>query len=212
MRLAILGSTGGTGRQLVTQALQRGHDVIALARRPDAVERTDPRLEIRQADVRDTGSLTAALAGVDAVISALGVNSVREMMSAVTLYSESGEHLVAAMEAVGARRLLVVTSGGVEHDDPSFGFVYRWLIKPLLLSRAYADMARLEARLAASSLDWTAARPSALTDDPRTGTYRVSPRLAPEGGTQISRADLADFLLNAAEQQAWIRGTPTLAY
>ena len=53
MRIVVLGSTGPTGRQVLNTALQRGHEVVALARRPDALsDVAHGSLEIRQADVR----------------------------------------------------------------------------------------------------------------------------------------------------------------
>jgi putative NADH-flavin reductase len=212
MRLAVVGSTGGTGKQVVQQALGRGHQVVALARRPEALGLSHPALEVRAADARDVGSLRAALQGVEVVVSALGVVRMAEMFREITLYSESGRNLIAAMESEGVRRLVVVTSGGVEPADPSFQWFYRVVLKPVLLARAYADMQRLEALLRGSALEWTVVRPAALTDDALSGQYRVSPRLAPPGGTKISRADLAHFILEAVEGRRWLHGTPTVAY
>lgn len=211
MRVAVIGSTGGTGRKVIEQALERGHDVIALARRPEAIALEHERLEVRRADVRDLGSLEAALAGVDVVVSTFGAAR-SSLFGKITVYSEGANNLVAAMKKVGIERLVVVTSGGVEDDDPSFEWFYARILRPLLLARAYEDMKRLEAIVRESGLEWTLVRPPQLTDAALTGRYRVSPRFAPAGGVQLSRADLAHFLLDEAEHGQWIGGTPTLAY
>ncbi|MEZ4236447.1 MAG: NAD(P)H-binding protein, partial [Myxococcota bacterium] len=188
MRLAVLGSTGGTGKQVVEQALGRGHRVVALARRPEAVTVRHDRLVVRRADVMDPDSLRDALAPLpegplDAVVSGLGVVRFAEMFREITLYSAGGRNLVAAMAAQGLKRVVVVTSGGVEAKDPAFGWFYERVMRPVLLARAYADMRRLEAVMQGSGLDWTVVRPTQLTDEALTGQYRVSPRLSPPGGT-----------------------------
>lgn len=211
MKVAVVGSTGGTGRQVVIQALERGHEVVALARRPDALDLTHDRLDVRAADVGDPASLARAITGSDAVISALGITG-WPGFGEIRLYSEGGANLIAALREAGIERFLAVTSGGVEHDDPSFGLFYKWVLRPVFIQRAYDDMVRFEQLVRDSGLTWTIARPTKLTDDPPTpGGYRVSPRLAPPGGQVIARSDLAGFLLDCLEQGTWVGQTPTLA-
>lgn len=212
MRLVVLGATGGTGAEVVRQGLARGHELVVLARRPEAVAAKHERLRVVRADATDEGALAAGLEGAEVVISALGAPQ-RDMLrpAPITLYTESGRALLAAMAKRGPDRLVAVTSGGVEHEDPSFGWFYRWVLKPLLLERAYRDMRAFEDLVRASGLRWTLARPVQLTDDPATGRFRVSPRFSPPGGSVLRRADLAAFLLDAAEQGTWIHGTPTIA-
>ena len=210
MRVAVVGCTGGTGKELVKQALDAGHEVVALARRPAAVTEEHERLEVRAADVTDAGSVKAALEGCDAVLSGLGITG-WPGFGAISLYSEGGANVVDAMESLGIRRLLAVTSGGVEHDDPSFDFFYKWVLRPLFIQRAYDDMIRMENRIRASGLAWTLVRPTKLTDEPRR-PYRVSPRLAPVNGKEIGRADLAAFMIEDLASGKWVGQTPTLAY
>ncbi|MFI0722309.1 NAD(P)-dependent oxidoreductase [Streptomyces sp. NPDC021224] len=77
MRIAVLGATGRTGRTVVEQALARGHQVVALVRRPEAFTVSDPgaahRVGIRRADVAAPAAFPD-LSDVDVVISALGVS------------------------------------------------------------------------------------------------------------------------------------------
>jgi len=71
-RVLIVGATGGTGRQLVEQALERGHTVTALTRDPSALRVEHPRLTVVRGDVLDYVSVEVAVRGQDAVLSALG--------------------------------------------------------------------------------------------------------------------------------------------
>src|SRR5436853_1152191 len=71
-RILIVGATGGTGRQLVTQALERGYSVTALVRDPSRLQIDHPELTVIQGNVLDEGSLDVAMRGQEAVLSALG--------------------------------------------------------------------------------------------------------------------------------------------
>ncbi len=73
MKVLIFGATGGTGRALVQQALEHGHDVTAFARDPAKVRTKHQNLRIVQGDVTNSGSVEAAIQGQDAVLSALGI-------------------------------------------------------------------------------------------------------------------------------------------
>ena len=74
MQLTILAASGGTGRELTRQALERGHTVTAIARTPGRIDGPDSaRLTRVAADVRDPDSMKAALRDSEVVLSGLGV-------------------------------------------------------------------------------------------------------------------------------------------
>jgi putative NADH-flavin reductase len=72
MRLFILGATGRTGRQLLAQARERGQQVTAFVRSPQKLGALRESVRIRQGHPRSGAQLRDALAGHDAVLSALG--------------------------------------------------------------------------------------------------------------------------------------------
>ncbi|WP_221359034.1 NAD(P)-dependent oxidoreductase [Streptomyces beigongshangae] len=75
MQIAVLGSTGQTGRLVLARALERGHDVVALARRPELIQvPASGKLRVVRADVHDPGSVAAAVRGADVVVSGLGIS------------------------------------------------------------------------------------------------------------------------------------------
>jgi putative NADH-flavin reductase len=78
MKIAVVGATGRTGWQVVEQALARGDEVIALARHPEALPQHGPDVAVAAADVLDRAALIGALAGADAVVSALGIGASRQ--------------------------------------------------------------------------------------------------------------------------------------
>src|SRR5262245_33757610 len=106
MRLFILGATGGTGLQLVAQALNRGHEVTAFVRAPQKLGLLGNRVRAQQGNPRSLVELRQALAGHDAVLSALGPPG----PAPSTIVSDGARSTVEAMLAAGPRRLIVVSA------------------------------------------------------------------------------------------------------
>lgn len=200
MKLTVLGATGAVGHQVVTQALAAGHDVTAVVRDP-------ARLTVPEAaglhvvtvpDATDRAGLLPALAGRDAVVSALGPADNRQA-KADPIATRALTAATAAMEEAGVRRLVATSAAVVGATAPGEAFVSRAVVLPLVrrffLNHVVADLTAMEAAIAASGTDWTVLRPPMLTDGPRTGTYRRTIGTNTRGGRTLSRADLADALL-----------------
>lgn len=209
MELAVFGATGGTGRELVKQALGHGHSVRAFVRTPDKLKVIHPRLEVITGDVRDADAVARAVRGQDAVLSALGMYARKPN----TELSDAMRTLVAAMEAEKVKRLLMVSSLGVGETKGQLGPLYNVVLLPLLLKEIFADKETAETVVRESPLDWTIARPGRLTNARLTGRYRSGPDAAKgRWFPRIARADVADFLLAALERKQFIREAPSLAY
>jgi uncharacterized protein YbjT (DUF2867 family) len=195
MNVALFGATGGVGRYLLERCIAQGDTTRVLVR--DAAKLapgTAGRLaEVVVGDVRDAAAVARTLAGSEVVFSALGADG----LGPTTLYSASGENIVAAMLESGPRRLLLVTSGGVE-PEPNGNFIQRAVVFGVLLKNVLADMRLLERRVQESGLDWTIVRPTRLVDGPSTGSYRVNDRVMPPAAAQIARGDVAAFMYRAA--------------
>jgi uncharacterized protein YbjT (DUF2867 family) len=207
-RVLVLGATGGTGRAIVRKLRELGHVPVALVRSAEKAGDLDAVLV--EGDARDADTLNGALAGCDAVISALGtpVSPLRE----VTLLSTASKALVAAMRRRGVRRLVCITGIGAGDSRGHGGFAFDWIILPLLLRKVYADKDRQEAIIGASGLDWTLVRPSILNDKPRRGETRVLVELADFHGGTISRSDVADFVVDQLDSDAFIGKTPLITW
>lgn len=211
MKLVVFGATGGTGQQVMEQALAHGHEVTAIARSPNAIAFTAPRLSVVQGDILQRDSVERAVAGHDAVISAVGTHSGR---TPTTLYSAGITNLLHAMQKHGLRRLVAVTAAGYLHN-PRDGFLLRSIVRPLisyLFAESYADMQRMEALLQASTIDWTIVRPTRLLDGKRTGSYRCVSQEGVPNGWSINRADVADYILTHLNDPASIHAAVALAY
>ncbi|HEY7634464.1 MAG TPA: SDR family oxidoreductase [Gemmatimonadales bacterium] len=201
-KLLVLGATGPTGRQVVTQALEQGHQVTAFVRDPKRLPVEHAHLRVLTGDVTDSGpALPAAVRGQDVVVSALGVGL---SLKSRDLIARAVPKIVAAMEAQRVSRLIFTSAYGVGSTWIDVPPLARIMIR-LLLRDVYADKAAGEEVLQRSQLDWTLVYPVALTNGPRTGRYQVGERLALKGLPRVSRADLAAFLLAQVEDPTYIR-------
>lgn len=210
-KIAVIGATGKTGIEIVNQALAVGHTVIAVARRPDTLVIEHPRLEIRHGDVYDSFLLKNALPpDVEVVISAIGE---KKISKPTNIYSKTAENLITLMEQMPTRRFICIAASGYI-DDPQQSFVIRFLQKNVLqriLRHIYADMRRMEEKVRNSDLDWTIVRPPRLSNGEHTGNYRVQEEFVPRGA-KISRADLADYIVNSVDDSRYYRSVIGVAY
>jgi uncharacterized protein YbjT (DUF2867 family) len=207
MKILVLGATGGTGRLIVSDAVAKGHSVVALVR---SAARADlPGAELIEGDATNEITLERALDGCDAVVSALGTGI---GFRKVSLLTEATRALVPTMTRSGVRRLVCVSALGVGDSRGHGGFLFDRLFQPLLLSEAYKDKNRQEAAIRASSLDWVIVRPGMLTDDPAQGSVRAVIDLAGINGGKIARADVARFVVDQLTTDTWLRRTPVLLW
>jgi len=207
MRLAVLGGSGRIGQHVLASALESGHQVAALARRPEALAAASGLTVIR-GDAADGHAVADLVAGADAVLSALGPRGAKTP----ALLATAGRNIVAGMGKAGVRRLIWVSAAGAFIGaDPDSGMLVK-LILPRVLARPFADVREMEAIVAASDLDWTAVRATRLVNSRLTGQYRVRPDYPPPGGGKIARADVAHFIVACLTERSWVRGHPALAY
>jgi uncharacterized protein YbjT (DUF2867 family) len=208
-KILVLGGTGGTGRLIVSQALERGQQVTALVRSPEkASDLKGAKLIV--GDVRDERVLREALKDQDAVVSALGTPA--SPFREVTFLSTATRALVGAMKAENVSRLVCITGMGAGDSAGHGGFLFDNVIFPLLLKKVYADKNRQETIVRDSGLDWILIRPTVLNDKPGHGSVRALTDLSGFHGGGISRADVATFVLDQLHANAWLHRSPLITW
>lgn len=208
----VIGGSRGIGLQTVKRALARRHRVRVLARSADRIAIKDSALETRPGSALNAEDVRSALEDVDAVVQALGISAgPRMVFGPVTLFSDATRVLVPAMQAAGVARLISVTGFGAGNSRSHIGCVQRIPFE-LALGRAYADKNVQEQLIKDSALDWVIARPGILFDGPRTGRTKIL--VEPEDWRNgfISRADVAEFLVDQVESESYLRTAPVLVY
>jgi putative NADH-flavin reductase len=208
-KILVLGATGGTGRLIVGQALQRGSRVTALVRSPEkASDLKGAKLVV--GDVREERALREALKEQDAVVSALGTPA--SPFREVTLLSTATRALVNAMKAEHVSRLVCITGIGAGDSAGHGGFLFDNVIFPLLLKKVYEDKNRQEAVVRDSGLDWVLVRPSVLNDKAGRGSVQALTDLSDFHGGSISRQDVATFVLGQLRTDVWLHRAPLITW
>jgi putative NADH-flavin reductase len=209
MRIAIFGSTGPTGRLLVTQALQDGYRVCAFARDPRRLgDFEDERLSVIPGELSDGAAVGRAITGADAVISVLGpTRTVTD-----TQLSDGVRSIIEAMGQHGVKRLVVLSTGSVtdpeDHVDLTRQFL-AWMIKTTVRG-AYDEILRIGQIVRASKTDWTLVRVGFLNNKPP-APLRVGHYGRGEVRFGISRASVARFMLDRVSRADYVHESPAIS-
>jgi len=199
MNIAIVAASGMTGTQLIEQALAAGHNVIGLARTPENIASTDPRVTKRKGDAFDAQSIIDALEGADAVITSVGKRDFFDKR--YNLSTAAHAAVIAGMQKHKIRRLLVISSTGaarIKRDG------IRRNIYLFLRRKYYADMYEMEQQVMGSGLDVTVLRAPYLVEGPCSEDYRVVEDETYPVGISITRPSLAQFLIKEVTENAWV--------
>ncbi len=205
MKIAVFGATGGTGSQVVQQALAAGHQVTALARNPASLDSADPDMTVVAGNVLDIEAVQQALTGADVAVVSLGSTA----NNPDNIVSQGTQVILDAIGQLGGpRRIVVVSSIGVGDSKDQVPFAFKMLMKTVL-RKAIEDKERQEALVKASGLDWIIVRPGGLTDGSATGQYQagLDPKIS---AGQVSRADVAAFVLQQLTDDTYLRQAPAI--
>ena len=202
LRLLIIGATGGSGRQLVNQALALGHHVTAFARTPAKITTQHANLRVLKGDVLDYVSVELAMLGQDAVLSALGH---KRFFGPSRILSDGTRNILRAMKSARVRRFICESSLGVGDAVGRGGLLGTFLFMPMLLAFYFQDRVRQEELIASSEANWIIVRPPALTNGKARGRYRHGLKVGNYiFGNRISRADVADFMLKQLRDDTYL--------
>jgi putative NADH-flavin reductase len=192
MKLVVLGATGGTGLEIVRQAVERGHSVTAFVRSPGRLGPLADRIRVKQGNLLNSSELEETLRGQDAVLSAFGPRLPIAKTEKNLLRDFAGA-LTPAMSRAGVKRIIVESSAFLFKDSI---FPPTYILGRLLFPSVVADAGAMEEIFRRSQLEWTLVRPPRLTDGHHSGKYRIREGHLPRFGFSISRADVADCFLN----------------
>jgi uncharacterized protein YbjT (DUF2867 family) len=209
MHVLVVGSTGGSGRAVVTQLLGAGHRVTAFSRRENRLGIVSDRLHTFAGDAQNPDDVERAVRGHEAVVVTLGIseNALRVRLfgprhTPLDIRSSGTRNVIHAMQRHGVRRLVVLSSYGVGATRGRLGLVdrlfFELLLKPQIRDTEVQNQAVVESRL-----DWVIAQPVHLTDAQDDGM----PFLSVSGQTgrmQVSRRSVARFLAEAVSSSAYL--------
>ena len=190
---------------LTKLALENGHEVIAFVRSPDKINFKNEHLNIIKGSILNESEVTSAIRGADAVISCLGGDENKKS----TILTDMTKVIVNSMKAANVSRIAYIATAGIHNEMP--GLLTKMIIS-LLYKNVINDHKGAVNSIISNDLEYTIARPLSLTDGELTKVYRETPSGIPKGGRNISRSDVADFLLYAVENDKNIKESIGLAY
>lgn len=213
MKIAIFGANGATGRLLTERCLQAGHEVTALVRTPERFPFRD-RVQVIRGSAFDAGVVRQTVEGAEVVFSSLGAKS---PLRNENVLPRAVPLIVVAMQQAGVRRIIAVGSAGALADSLKEQPVWRrWIVQNIvytfLLKWPVHEQIVQYQVLSSSGLDWTMVMPAMLTHGRAKGRYRVDGEALPRNGNSISRADLADFMMQQIDSGKWLRRGVYLSY
>ena len=208
MKIIVFGANGGIGSKVVEQALEAGHQVTAVVRRPSSITLQHPQLKVVQGDALKLDTVQAAMTGQEAVISSLGISK----NEPTTVYSGGIANIMRAMQASGVQRLMCISASGLD-PGPLYQKIAARLFLWTFFKHSYTDLVRMESEVSANnSLNWTIVRPPRLTDKERTGHYKIAINKHLANGLMLSRADTADYMLKHLNDPQTYHGLVEIAY
>jgi uncharacterized protein YbjT (DUF2867 family) len=208
MKLAVFGATGLTGGLVVAQALEQGHEVVALVRDPGRVSLNHPRLTVLAGHPTAQDDVERCVESADVVLHCLGIGGKGDGQP-TTLISDSVKAALAAMAKHGVARIVCMSNVGAGGSGTWFAnrivipLFLRWLL-PIL-----EDKDRMEAALRASSVEWISVRLPNIVEG-----HEKPLRLSQDGrgiGLSITAASTARFLLARATGSEFLRAAPSIS-
>jgi putative NADH-flavin reductase len=211
MHIAIFGASGATGNLLTERSLAAGYSVTALVRTPEKFPFRD-KVQVIHGSAFDPAAVVQTIAGADVVLSTLGAHSpIRNenvLPRAVPIIVEVMQQTVSQPKPV--RRIIVLGSAGALPDSLDKQPAWRhWFVQKIVyntfLKWPVAEQIAQYKILASSNLDWTMVMPPMLTNGPARGHIRIDGQALPPNGMKISRADVADFMMQQIDNPQWIK-------
>ena len=218
--VVVYGATGNIGAKIVTEALDRGHEVIGVSRDPSRLTVEHPNFTAAQGDVNDLDSMLETIAGTDVVVLSVrgyGPNNLpeettnnRSSLTFIEAAGRLGESAPRAIHLGGGSTLnrngeMLLESRSIEEGTEQHGLAWgHWLT--------------LQNYRASKHVKWTVVTPSGgyIPDGERTGTYRIGAdevlvnREGRAGG--ISHLDFAMAVVDEIERAQAVGRRITVGY
>ncbi|MGF7041084.1 NAD(P)-dependent oxidoreductase [Mucilaginibacter lappiensis] len=216
MKLLILGGTGRTGCLVVKEALARGYDIHVLLRNKHKHSFNSKLISVFEGLPTKQDDLAAAMLGCHAIISALNISRTSDfpwakLRTPNNLLSESMENIIAVAQLQSINRIIAISAWGVYETKKELPFWFKWLIDHSNISPAYIEHEAQEELLKSSDLNWTAVRPTILTNSKKDKPVAVSYDKFPKPGLFISRQGVAQFIVSIIHNQMYYNKRPTIS-
>ena len=220
LKIMVYGATGRVGSRVVNEALERGHNVIAVSRDPGQIKQQHARLSTAKGDILDRESVAELIAKQDVVVVSVRGSVGDSKAPEDTVHRMAAEILVGVLRDMGdiAPRMIYVGGAGSLEVEP--GVLYAdnlpKFMPRFIRQEIEGHLLTLEYLRAADDVRWTYISPAKkFKPGKRTGVYRIGGDqmlLDKKGKSKISMEDYAVALVDEAENSAHVRERFSVAY
>ncbi len=216
MKILLIGGTGNIGQRILNEALNKGHEVTAVQRKPEALELKHPNLTVIKGDLLNEAELPSLIAGKDVVVSAISLYAGLTPKQ----FKKAHQNLINALQKQPQTRIIAV--GGGTNNEVAQGL--RMLDNADIMSNipeeykpsifAHGEVQRFYEN--SGLTNWTYFNPAAMIQaGERTGKFRLGTTnlVADENGaSNISFEDYAVALVDEIKNQQFVGKPFTIGY
>ena len=200
MKVVVFGANGRTGKELVKRLVEKGHEVVAVARNIDKLDFGQLQVEKVQAEVTKLDEVEKVFKkrGIEVVYNALGPKSLFDKGTEVV---NAIENIIQISEKYKVKRFIHISFAAVREDRKNISLLYKYII-PNVMSTLVNGHKNRENLVKKSRLSWIIVQPPVLTDKGFTGKYKVERRIESGKGLKkkLSRGNLAHYMVELLEQ------------
>ena len=201
MKILILGSTGRTGKYLLTESLSRGFKVNILVRDANKVNVEPEGLTIFEGTPSRIEDLAKALQGCTHVLSALNISRTSDfpwanLRTPKDFLEQTVQNLIDLSTVHPIKNIIVISAWGVAETKFDIPFWFRWTIDFSNIKYGYLGHEQQEKLLQKSNLNYTIIRPVGLTNFEKSKSIIITINNSPEPNLLISRKAVAKFMLD----------------
>lgn len=216
MKIFLLGATGRTGKLVVDEALQRGHELNCLVRDAQKIKRSHERLKTFEGSVERRSDLEGPMKTCDAIINVLNISRNSDfpwakLRTSHVFLSDVMKNVIALAEINQIKRIVACSAWGVAETKKDLPSWFRWLIDNSNIGYTYKDHERQEKLLMSSHLSWTIVRPTGLTNFKKYQQVIESYNNEPKPRMIINRITLAKYMVDAITDERLIYKAPTIS-
>ena len=216
MKILLLGATGRTGKLVVDEALQRGHELNCLVRDPQKIKSVHERLKVFQGSPEKKSDLEASIKNCEAIINVLNVSRNSDfpwskLRTPPMFLSEVMKNVIELAENHNVKRIVVCSAWGAAETKNDLPAWFRWLIDNSNIGYTYRDHERQEKLIMKSNLSWTIVRPVGLTNFKKYQEIVESFNNKPKPRMTVNRISLAKYLVEAISNESLVYKTPVIS-
>lgn len=209
-KVAVFGANGQTGFEIIKAGQLVGHEMTAGVRTAYSIKhKVDDKVKVKEYTFDNTAEVDAIVKDVDVVVIAVGSGGCKNAKKPTDVYSKSVRTIMESMRKHKVKRLITITSAGVDYDKGA-PCVYNKFIRPKLIN-TYMDMMKAETILEENKdIHWTVVRPVYLKNG-KYDDFVVADKYIGDADFDVKRGDVAEFIIHEITNNNWLHKKPVLS-